>query len=340
MENWDSLKEDFSRLGGIAENIDIRQNESGIGIYPIDPKKPIKIYVPEHLLIEAENYLQSGDNLIIDKNLNLDKDVRSFLEIYQNKYSWGCEGRSSSEQFEESLTQLPLKIVKKLEDAKLLNISDRHRAGIVHAVYKRFLYTRQIHYQGRKVLMPIIELINHSANSTDYIIDKGIRVEGIFSDEVTVNYSSLSDSLGRFFNYGFASHELRAYSVPIVYKLNDGRFLHISRNTRISNVKNGIHFPQKLSNDRHIKISYLLIADERYPRLPRGIFRKMFDELSYEVVDEIFERVRSYNIKYLCDLLADLESHNQEITKKLRAATLMQLRNLSNCYGIRDLRNY
>ena len=334
---WDDMLAEFRRLGGIAENIEQRPGQYGNGIFPVDPSRPVEIFVPGRLLIDEDQYQLQGDELVINPALDIEPEVRGFLDSYQKQFSWGGSGRRDCERFEISLANLPTTVLDPLKKYRLLDVGSRHQDGLVSAAYRHFLVSRRINHQHRKVLMPIIELINHASGSPGYVFDGGIGFKGTSSDEVTVNYSNHSDALMRFLTYGFASHELRAYSVPFQCKLGDGRRLVIGYDLADVVPGGGVGMPVVRCDARNITLSHLVIASERTPRLPRSVFREVLKELAQPVVDEIFDRVRGFNIQVLCDFLTLLDGLQQEVAQTFGKALRYQLWALSHCYGSRQL---
>src|SRR4051812_22932678 len=54
--------------------------------------------------------------------------------------------------------------------------------------YRRYLETRQCRYRGPPVLMPVVELVNHSENAGKFDCSDGIGVECTSSDGIAVDY--------------------------------------------------------------------------------------------------------------------------------------------------------
>ena len=53
---WNDMLNEFRALGGVAENIRIGHGPFGRGLFPIDPKKPVSISIPESLLVIGGGY--------------------------------------------------------------------------------------------------------------------------------------------------------------------------------------------------------------------------------------------------------------------------------------------
>jgi len=51
---WEEMLEEFRALGGVAENIRLDDGPLGRGLFPIDAASPIRIFIPESLLLESK----------------------------------------------------------------------------------------------------------------------------------------------------------------------------------------------------------------------------------------------------------------------------------------------
>ena len=52
---WHEFLDEFRQLGGRAENAMQRKGKFGLGIFPIDPSKPVDLFVPSNLLVATDN---------------------------------------------------------------------------------------------------------------------------------------------------------------------------------------------------------------------------------------------------------------------------------------------
>lgn len=331
------MLDDFQQLGGKAENIVQRVGQFGNGIFPIDPGQPITIAVPPHLLIDGDHMVLDGDDLVVSPDSGIATEVRAFIARYQKVFSWGSDGRKHVESFELALKTLPEPLLVALGRIGLLNLSLRHEGEWIEVIKRRFIQSRHIRYEDRRVIMPIIELINHNPHGPSYDVNKGIRFSGQFCDEVTVNYSSTSDSLIRFFNYGFANPEPIAYSLPIVFKSDNGTTIEVACETSETEKINGLPLPKVNRTANNVRLSYLRLGLEAMPRMPRTMMRAIFPERSYEQTDELFDRIRNANQLALCELLELADGETPSTLKDFRHALLFQLRALTYCFGAREL---
>lgn len=332
---WNQMLDDFRQLGGSAENIEQRVGQYGNGIFPADPAQPISIAVPDALLVDDTALVLDGENLVVDPASGVPAEVRHFIDCYQKYFSWGADGRKQVEAFENALKTLPEPLLQRLHHIHLLNLSFRHKGSWLEVLRQRFLQSRRINYHERKVSMPIIELVNHSPQSKGYLINDGIQLKGLFPDEVTVNYSPTSDALLRFLNYGFANLEPAAYSLPMHLKMSDGIAVHVGIEREVVYPVDKLPLPKVVTDGKHHKLSHLLLAMERAPRLPRSVLRKALSDLPTEVADEIFDRLRNGNQLELCNLLELADGVDTAIVKEFRKAVVYQLKTMTHCYGVR-----
>lgn len=333
--SWAQMLDEFRQLGGKAENIEQRAGQFGNGIFPADAAKPVEIEVPASLLVNADHLILDGDDLVVSTDSGAPTEVREFINRYQKHFSWGADGRKNVESFESALKTLPEPLLQRLQHLRLVNLGIRHKGPWKEVLRQRFLQSRRINYHDRKVSMPIIELINHAPRSPGYLISEGIRFKGLFSDEVTVNYSPTSDSLQRFLNYGFANQEPGAYSLQMHLKLNDGATLHIGYDGSSINIVDKLPLPKLKVDGKRRTLSHLRLGIDRAPRLPRTLLRKALPDLPAALADETFERIRNANQLELCNLLELTEDANSPIGKQFRQALLFQLKSLATSYGFR-----
>lgn len=332
---WQQMLDDFRQLGGTAENIEQRAGQYGNGLFPVDPAQPVAIAIPSTLLVDTDHLVLDGVDLVVDPASGAPAKVCVFIARYQKHFSWGADGRRQVESFETALKTLPEPLLERLRQLRLLNLEVRHKGPWDEILRRHFLQSRRINYHERKVVMPIIELINHFPKSPGYLINDGIQFKGSFTDEVSVNYSPTSDSLLRFLNYGFANQEPTAYCLPMHLKLNDGDIIHVGYDGGSINVVDKLPLPKVETQGKRRKLSHLRLGIERAPRMPRTLLRKALPDLPAPVADELFDRLRNANQLELCKLLELADGVNTPIGREFRQAVLYQLKAMTHCFGVR-----
>ena len=111
--NFKSILDQFRSLGGVAENIDIGIGKYGRGLFPVDKKLPVKLVVPENLLINPEWIsLDLNQQIILNDQCPLDKNIKSFFENYQRFFGWGDVGGTPFRIFKPNSVAAGLRYVK------------------------------------------------------------------------------------------------------------------------------------------------------------------------------------------------------------------------------------
>ena len=216
LTRWNALVDAFRSFGGIADNVIQRKGAFGLGLFPIDSTQPIELRVPDHLLVATDNLeLRNGAVTLKDKS-HYPEGFSEWYSHFQVDYSWGADGKNSVKSFEDGLKSLPYTLQQTLENLGLLNIQQRF-PGInkEQEIFQRFITTRQINRNGNTVLMPMIELVNHSpAQASWNMDDNSIAIKGKYENEILVRYSA-SDPLRRCLQHGFNCKETLGFSLSI-----------------------------------------------------------------------------------------------------------------------------
>ncbi len=330
---WDTLIKEFRAFGGTANNVIQREGSFGLGLFPIDPSKPVELRVPDQLLIDIDNVELKNGEIVLKDESRYPKGFGDWYRRFQANYSWGAEAKNSIYAFETGLKSLPEDIKNSLNSLGL-PIKDRFSGTIEdEEIFQRFILTRQINKENKLYLMPMIELVNHSPNQSSWgIDDKSIYIEGQYNEEILVRYS-VSDPLRRLFQYGFNCKE------PIAFSTN----LSINHKGEKIYVKGGINF-EHLKNFKFVRQDSSLIVDRpmlgslNQPRKPRTIFRESCAAASTENInpDELFDQIHQLNRITMITLLRKLENVETFISQQLREACLDQIIALSHHYGFRN----
>jgi hypothetical protein len=334
--SWDEMIDEFRALGGTADNVVQREGRFGYGLFPIDPTKPVDIHVPDKLLVPNKWVRENGPDLIIDEQAGFDDRTRAFFTRYQREFSWGREGRQSALTWIESIESLPEQVKLYLREIMGRRFP-QHKLGEEHAL-SRFLATRYVGYRGELCVMPIVELLNHIPTANYFDTRDGIRVRGTHAGEVCIRYN-MDDALQCFFEFGFVSPEMWAFSLPITVRNVFGMTLILGTDTNKRQGSGGelSQLPILERTDQGIAISHVLMGHATMPQLPRSIFRRIFPKLSSEQADELFQLIARINIRLLVKLLDELEGHDETICRELRAVIRLQLSALAESFGARDL---
>ena len=194
--DWHAFLDEFRGFGGRAENVMQRKGAFGLGLFPIDPSKPVDLFVPDSLLVATDNVKIQNNNVEIIDQSSFPEGYSDWFQRYQASYSWGAEGNQNTLAVEEGLKALPKEVLIRLKRHGLYNPENRFPGeDIDKEIFERFVSTRCIRRKDRRVIMPMIELLNHSPSAKAYDMSgDGIAVGGLHDGEILVKYSN-SDPL-------------------------------------------------------------------------------------------------------------------------------------------------
>lgn len=327
---WDEMLDQFRTVGGIAENICLRQGQFGRGLFAADPSKAIKLHVPESLLVDLKHVEFEANAFRVGPGAQIGFSEKTFLENYEREFSWGVS-HSETEELLNIMNAAPAELRQFLAQASILT------RWLVpcspKAVQERYLYSRSINYRGRDVVMPIVELANHGY-LTRYIVDEGVGLMGTFPEEILVKYDSC-DPLEFFNRWGFVTdQEPFALSLGIVLT-NQG--LTIERQQLKILADRKPFFPEVSHDGGKIVFSHMLLGHRNFPRLARGNFYRAMRDAGRANVEEAFDAVQHINRMQLYQLLRLSEGADDPLGSWLRQLALSQLEAMSHSIGTREV---
>lgn len=325
---WDEMLAEFRALGGTAENIRLGEGALGRGLFPVDPARPIKIHIPENLLLNIADVRFDGGVFGVAADSVFGARERAFLERYENMFSWGGGGRHEMERVFEQGQALPNHTRQILKSE--FHCGDWFDDVTDKFLQQRFISTRCIHYGDHRVVMPIIELANHGYGPT-YATHQGVGIQGAFPGEVLVRYATF-DPHGTFATWGFACEESQAFSIAIGGKVGNS-LIHVHRELGALAPANTYWIPA-LSRDGSVaRLPFLMLGNKQHPRLCKSIFYKIMRDAGFSGVEEAFDTIRHANRMHFLNLLAVIEDIDGPMVKTLRRMARFQLQALSYCYG-------
>jgi len=327
-KQWRSLIEEFQSFGGTASNVLQREGEFGLGLFPIDPSKPVELKAPHHLLVRTDNITLKNGNILIKNNECFPAGYSDWYERFQSDFSWGAEAQNSIQCFEKGIRSLPEDCLLLLKKLGFYVSPDRYPLGNeTEAVFQRFIKTRQINLNEKKYLMPIIELINHSPRHQSWgISENDIHIKGVFDGEMLVRYS-VADPLIRLIQYGFNCREPTCFSVNL-------KLIH---NKREVLVRGGINYevlkPFKIEAIKNkLVLNSPLLSHSLNPELPKKMFKESLKNINWINTDELFEQIHSKNNLSLIKIIKLLDGVKGIVAERLTTACLDQLEILRHRY--------
>ena len=251
---------------------------------------------------------------------------------YQAAYSWGAEGEVSVTRFENGLKNLPNNVSELLNQLNLYRPEQRLTGkSFQDSMLQRFLNSRCLGRQGQLLVMPLVELVNHSPKARNWEInpDGGVGVSGLHNDEVLVKYSN-ADPLRRLMGYGFNIQEPLGFSFS----------LKLHHRGQLVEVKGGggrhwFNPPALEQNNKRLQIRQPLLGYQDHPRMPLTLFLSACQRADQPDGQELFEKIHQANTLALVELLKRLEAVPSEIASLLRLGCLNQLTALSHHIGYR-----
>jgi hypothetical protein len=324
---WNDMLSEFRALGGVAENIRIGRGPFGRGLFPVDPKRPVAISIPDTLLVSLEDVYFEGDVFRVNSRSPVGARGRAFIEQYERDFAWGV-ARGEVERFLSAMTELP-QSVRDLGTQRL-GLGRFFLPIVPGLVRKWFFETRSIRSGSSSIVMPIIELANHGG-SVGYKMAPGLSLSGAFDGEVLVRYTSPSDPYDMFLNWMFAPREPTAFSMAFKGAYA-GRKFQIKREFE----DQAVPFVPKVSLEEDcVVVNYLLLGHRQFPRVPKGAFRKALGFLQLDELDEVYDYIQMTNRQNFLDLLDVLEGVDLPGAAPLRTLAINQLTSLSDHYGVR-----
>jgi hypothetical protein len=86
-----------------------------------------------------------------------------------------------------------------------------------------------------------------------------------------------------------------------------------------------------------VNLSYLIVGNAKFPRLPRAIFYDLMREARVGRAEDVFDQILFVNRTKFLALLDSLETHRGELVSRLRSMAHFQLAALAECAGARKL---
>lgn len=333
MTTWDELLEEFRALGGTAKNIRLGQGQFGRGIFPIDPAKPIAIRIPNNLLATWKDIVFANGVPQVGPTAAITKRERAWLNRYLEEFAWGGGGADEVQRMFEMAAALPTEVRQLL--------LTKYGCGSWFAeptdklIQQLFFTTRSITYRDQPVVMPLIEMVNHG-DGPRYDMSDGVALRGSFPGEVYVQYSEL-DSFDYFLSWGFATQRPVAFSIALSATVGSAR-LDVRQGFNVGKITSERSWiPDMFRKTDAVALSFLMIGNNRFPDLPKGIFYRLMRDGGYKGFEETFDMVRHLNRLHFLGLIEELDGFDLPIARTLKSMARYQLRAMSYCVGVREI---
>jgi hypothetical protein len=328
---WAELLDEFRALGGTADNIRLGQGEFGRGLFPIDPAKPVAIRIPENLLIPVEDMIFPGAVPRVGPQSRAGERERAWLNRYQEEFAWG-------EGHDEILRKFEL--ARALPEELRQTLSKEFRCGAWFdeptdkLIRRLYFQARAIAHNKKIVVMPLIEMANYGLVAT-YGGSDSVELSGTFPGEILVQYSH-EDAFGLFMAFGFTAPCTIAFSIPLTGNFGSTR-LTIRRQFTGGAGSPRDWVPHLSKEAGEGVLMFLMVGNEHFPRLSKGIFFRLMREGGYTAFEEAFDVIHHHNQLHFIKLLDALEGVDLPMAATLRSMARYQLRAISFCFGVREI---
>jgi hypothetical protein len=330
---WDQLLDAFRALGGVADNVVIRSGPYGRGLYPKKTGQPIKLFAPPNLLFKVDDMAFEDGRLTLKPDAEVSAAERDFFDNYHASFGWGGGGRADCESFLARLAAVPANLREAVNGELMIDGFFEGEKDAAVRAEARFLGTRKIKRGEHMVLMPVLELINHTPTGPLMELKEGARLEGVFDGEIRFRYA-VTDALGVFTSWGFASDEVTAYSLPLTFRFKTGTVV-VNRQTGKA-VKGGqFRAPTVTQDNGATVLSHVLLGHRSYPRLAKTQFYAVMRQVGGHDPETVFDTISHHNrLRYL-RVLDLLEDRPGDLVNELRRMARFQLNAMSYVLGER-----
>lgn len=327
MNSWESTLEHFRALGGIADNIELREGVYGRGLFPKDIKQPVKLLIPNNLLIPTE-YLQldAQDKVILSADCDWNDAHKAFYLNYLNEYGF-------NESMMQEMLQQQLQLFKLPNALKSMMIgfgftSNFFQEPSKSSCLQAFKQSRRIIVNKKRVLMPMVELMNHDEHSKKsfHIDNKGISVTGNFKNEILVHYGMAGDASLMFEVYGFSTPKPYAFSGTLAINLGS-RVIKIARIVNLFTTVGKTNVPKVHVEGNEVHLSCLVLGSINDKSSPKKVFTKLMHGVGMpeNIASNVFDGIVEQNKSFFLHLLEELKPLKGTAVEGLRVMAKNQL---------------
>lgn len=326
MSNWECTLERLRELGGVAENITLSEGNYGRGLFPINSKLPIRLVVPNDLLL-PDDWLKLDENhgFVLTDDCCWSDDKKAFYLDYLNDFGLTADVKLQIIDHQHALYQLPDSIKAMLKGFGMReSLFDQPNSTSWLDVFK---FSRRIHFKDQLVMMPLLELANHDERSkTKFVRDSDISISGKFPGEILVNYQIAGDAALMYQTYGFSTLKPYAFSGALAINLGS-KIIRIARYINLYNKVDKTYVPKVSVEGDEINLSFLVVGSLNDRNSPKKIFVKLMQDVGMptHVAADVFDGIVNMNRQFFKNLLNDLETLDGGVVNGLRTMVKNQL---------------
>ena len=318
----------FRSQGGVAENLTWRHGTNGRGLFAVNPRLPVRLHVPERLLVAPQwvELDEAGSIRIAAKShSSLGAKAVAFFEQYHQFFGWGNGGLKSATAHQRDLQALPPQLKNFLHI--LGGAEELKQKPTAKYCLQKYFIARQIGFKSESRLMPMVELINHAPDGLPYLVGDGVTVTGVVKDEILARYHSHLDSFHFFVNYHFATPAHTALSCEVTVEVPAVGTLTIARNDHLADILGTIRIPKMTKDRAQMNLSFVEIANKHHPSQPRKTFASLMatQDVPDAVSQTLFDGLIEHNRQVLKELIKACRCHPSAMAKSLEKVASFQL---------------
>jgi hypothetical protein len=350
---WEQMLDAFRALGGVAENVRIGTGPRGRGLFPVDPAHEVRIHAPPQLLVDVGDVVLEDGHAVVRQEADVSPQVRAFFARYQRDFSFGAGAADDCRRNLEALSELPGDVQDYIFGGQTSR--RRYEKPTDQAILQEYIDTRKVTISARRgnrvaevpqaapgeasapppkrlVLMPVVELVNHSGQFPLFDLSEGAGVSGRFPEEILARYN-VRDAWDIFMSFHFASETVLSYSRGMDIGIAGGRVLRVNDDPWSVRMTDGVGIPVVELKGAVIEASHAMLGNRMAPGFPRWAFRRALRDCGVQNLDELFDVLLQANRSWFLGLLALIENRSGAMIGQMRQAVAMQLETMSFVVG-------
>lgn len=318
----------FRALGGVAHNLRLGWGPRGRGLFAIDPREPIHLQVPAHLLLPTQQVVLGRDGQLgvaPHHRAQWAGPVGDFWDRYLRFISQDGEGLHALRRHQAALQALPPALKDTLG---WLGGADEFKPSPSDSeTLQKLLISRQIGLQGVSHLMPLADLLNHAPDGLPFRLKQGVQVHGRVADEVLACYHGHLDAFHFFFNYQLVTPSPVVLCCAVAVDLPGWGPLQVARLDHLSASPNAERRPLLRRLNRGHQLSFLELVRPMPSGSPQALMASVLSAqgLAPDAVEPLWHGLVAHHQQVLRSLLQQCQNHPGPLTAALETLARSQL---------------
>ena len=326
-----TLIKEISDLGGSIKNIEVDHDESGLTLRVSKPENPFEITLPEHLQLDPADF--DNESCSVRDSADIAEPVRAFWNAYVSAINDDAN-RAAAAEMRQAIGML---LEENSETFEMLGLTNFLQADIDKAaINQRMLASMIIRTEKGSRAMPFMGLARQGRSQLNIsrTVSGSLTINGSSARAVIIN-SGRFDSLWALNTKDVADPSMVAMSLPLSLPLGSASGkdksprLVVGRNVNQSAPFKGAFAPIMRKEGNVVRLSHLALSFFGRPALALGIFRSLTREHSIGNPDELWGRIKSYNLRRLFSAYKVAKGiENTRLNEKLSGALSLQIETL------------